>query len=278
MISLFTLLITLIPFKMKKFIIPSLMILLGFITMSLTPAKEGVVLRLKPNKGATYKVTTKISMMNMMEVQGQSMSSTQVNENRQTITIKDINEDAVTVESKTEAMKLTISQMGMVLTYDSEHPEKTSPMLADQVDELAAALNEITTSKYDSQGNPLKEEDEDQEGATSGSAFIPLPDEAVSVGSTWNSHKNQEVSGTKIVGDMNYTVTKISKKSIEIEVKGTISGEEGVEGSYDGTASINPTTGMVIKSSIKMNVSLTISQQGLTIPLTMNGTTNITVE
>jgi hypothetical protein len=263
---------------MKKILIPSLMLLIGFITLSFTPAKDGVVLRLKPNKGATFTVNTKVSMMNMMDVQGQSITTTQVSETRQSMTVKDVNEKEVSFDEKVEALKLTISQMGMVLTYDSEHPEKTSPMLANQVDEISAVLNEVTTTKYDVQGNPVEEDEEKDQTSQSGSAIIPLADDAISEGSTWNTHKVQDISGTKLVADMNYKVTKVSKKSIEIAITGTISGDEEVSGSYEGTASINPETGMLIKSNIKMNASLTVSQQGMTFPLTMNGTTTVTVE
>ena len=49
-------------------------------------------------------------------------------------------------------------------------------------------------------------------------------------------------------------------------------------GSYEGTASINPQTGMVMNSSIKQNISMTISEQGLSIPMTMVGTTTVEVK
>lgn len=264
---------------MKKILFPTLMLLIGLITLSFTPAKDGVLLRLKPSKGSTYTVNNKVSMMNMMEIQGQSMTSSQVTEIRQTLTIKDVNTKDVTIEEKVDALKLTVSQMGMVLTYDSEHPEKTSPMLAGQVDEIAEVLNKVFTNKYDVQGNLMEnEEEKEDDGMQSGSAIIPLPDEEVSVGSVWNKSRTQTIGEINIKADMTYTVTKVSKKSIEISISGTISGDEDVSGSYEGTASINPETGLIIKSSVKMNASLSISEQGLTIPLTMNGTTTITVE
>lgn len=267
---------------MKKILIPSLIVLFGFIAMSLTPAKDSVTLRLKPNNGATYTVNTKSTLMNMMEIQGQSMTSIQSNESRQSLTVKEVKENEITFEGKTEAMKMTISQMGMVLTYDSEHPEKTSPMLADQADELGKGLNKPFISKYNSLSKIIENDDhkEDEEASLgkATSALIPLPSEPVSVGSSWTSEKTQSISGTTIKANMTYKVTKITRKRIELEVTGTVEDDNETSGTYSGTASLNPATGMLIKSVIKQNISMTISQQGLTIPLTLSGTTTTTVE
>ena len=100
----------------------------------------------------------------------------------------------------------------------------------------------------------------------------------MSVGSTWTTSQKQDVSGTEIDATMTYTVTKISKKSVEITVNGTVKGGEEASGTYEGTASIDPQTGLVTKSSIKQSLSMTISQQGMTFPVTINGTTTVTME
>jgi hypothetical protein len=262
---------------MKKFLIPTLMILIGFIALSFTPAKDGVALRLNPKKGATYTIKTKASLMNLMEVQGQSMSMTQIIESRQTFSAKELNAEEVTIEGKTEAMKLTISQMGMTLTYDSEHPEKTSPMLAEQTEALSEELNKVKTAKFDLLGNMIEAEGDDEANLAQVNAIIPLPTEPVEVGSTWTFENKQAAGSTEINATMTYTVTKISKKSIDLNVKGVVSADE-INGSYEGTASLNPQTGLLITSSIKQNISMTVSEQGMTIPLTMTGTTTITVE
>jgi len=262
---------------MKKILFTSLLVLIGIVTLSFTPAKDKVVLRLQPKAEKTYTINTKISMMNIMEVQDQMMTSTQSNDTRQSITIKDVNEDAITVDGKVESMKMTISQMGMTLTYDSENPDKTSPLLADQVKELDAALNDVSTYKFDTKGNSI-DEGQDPSLAQINSAIIPLPEEAVGEGDQWNSKRSQDVSGMAINANITYTVKKITKKHVELEVNGVVEGGEDVSGTYEGTMTLDRATGMVKNSTIKQNISLTISQQGLSIPMTMTGTTTITVE
>ena len=263
-------------FTMNKRILSLLLFLIGWSSLPLQAQKE-VTVRLQPKAGATYTATIKNTMMNLMEVQGQTMTMTQTMETRSSFTPKTVNDNEVVIEGQNDALKLTISQMGMVLTYDSEHPEKTSPMIADQTDELSSSLKKPYTMSFDALGNRTSDE-EDAEMSQLGGVIIQLPNEPLKVGSIWNASKNQEVSGTALNASMTYTVTKISKKGIEIDVKGTIEGGEEASGTYEGTASIDPETGLITKSSIKQNLSTTISEQGLSIPVTINGTTTVTLE
>ena len=261
---------------MKKNIISLLLILFGLSSLPLQAQKE-VTVRLNPKVGVTYTTTIKNTMMNLMEVQGQSMTMTQSMETKSSFTAKNVSDKEIVIEGQNDALKVTISQMGMVLTYDSEHPEKTSPMLADQADELASALHKPYTMSFNALGCRTTTEDE-PEMSQLGSVIIQLPNEPLKVGSTWTMDKKQQISGSDINASMTYTVTKISKKNIEIEVKGKIEGGEETNGTYDGTANIDPQTGLITSSSIKQNISTTISEQGLSIPVTINGTTTVTME
>ena len=264
--------------KAIRKIIPAMLVLVALTSLSFM-GKDGVTLRLKPQQGKTYTVTSKANMMMMMEVQGQSMNQSQNMETRQTFTAKKVGDAQSTIETQIEAIKMTISQMGMKLEYDSEHPEKTSPMLAGQTSEFDASIKKPSTVTYDALGNVV--DSLDLEMSQLGGVIMKLPEEALSVGSTWNVDKNQNISGTEMNAKMTYTVTAISKKSIDVSVSGTVEGlVEGsdISGSYTGTASIDPQQGFVTKSNIKSNISMTMSQQGLTIPMTIVGTTTVEVK
>lgn len=150
-------------------------------------------------------------------------------------------------------------------------------MLAGQTESLNEELNKPITAKLDPQGN-LIDEDDESTIVQFGSAVIPLPTDPVSVGSTWTSEKTQNINDIKINAKMTYTVKKISKKSIDIDIKGTVESDEDASGSYEGTASLNPETGLITTSTIKQNFSLTVSEQGMTFPTTITGTSTITVE
>ena len=258
--------------KVQK-LTPMLLVLMGLAMLSFM-SKDSVTLRLHPVQGKTYTILTKATTMNLMEVQGKTINSTQTMETTQTFTVKETNDKQTTVDTQIDNMKMSVSQMGMKFEYDSDHPEKTSPMIADQTKELEKTIKKLSTITYDAMGNVIGEEENPL-----GGAIVKLPEESIGVGSTWTIDKTASVSDMDINSKMTYTVTSISKKGVELSVKGNVeSNSDGVSGTYTGTATINALTGMMTTSSIKSNLSMTISQQGLTIPVTMVGTTTVTVE
>jgi len=263
--------------KTLRRIAPVALVLIGLATLSFM-AKDGVTLRLKPQQGKTYTITSKANMMMMMEVQGQTMNQQQGMEYRQSFTAKNVTTNDVQLETKIEALKMSISQMGMKLEYDSEHPEKTSPMLAGQTKEMDDAINKTGTIKYDVMGNVI--DSLNLEMSQLGGVIIQLPEKELSVGSTWSVDKSQSVSGSEMNVHYTYTVTSISKKSVDLTVTGNVTGQgaEEITGSYNGTASIDPQQGFITKSNLKSNLSMTISQQGLSIPVTIVGNTTTEVK
>ena len=255
-------------------LLPAFLVLVGLVTLSFTTA-NGVMLRLQPQQGKTYTINLKSNMVSMMEVQGQTMNMSQVMEIRQNFTPMEVTNNQSVIQSQIQAIKMTTSQMGMKLEYDSEHPEKTSPMLAGQTGAFDAMLKAVDTLTYDNLGQRIGEEEVMTTGQL-GSVIIQLPKKEVSVGSQWTFNKTQSVNDTDINVKMTYTVTAISKKSVDVSIAGTVESSE-VSGTYEGTASINPQTGLVMNSNIKQNLSMTINQ-GISIPLTMIGTTTIEVK
>ena len=262
--------------KTLRRIAPVALVLLGLTTLSFM-AKDGISLRLRPQKGKTYTVTTKANVMTMMEVQGQTMNMSQNMETRQIFTAKEVSDTQSTIETQIEAMKMTISQMGMKLEYDSEHPEKTSPMLAGQTKEIEARLHKPTDITYDALGK-LVGDSIDLSNYQLG-VIIELPETEITVGSTWTTTTTQETRGMEFKADMTYTVKAISKKSIDLTYTGKVNGSVAeISGTYEGTASIDPQTGIMTHNSQKQNISMTINEQGMSIPMTIVGNTTVEVK
>lgn len=258
-----------------KRIAPVALVLMALAMLSFM-AKETVTLRLKPQQGKSYTINTKSSMMISMKVQGQSMTQSQNVEMRQSFTVQSATDAQSVMVTEIEAIKMSSSQMGMTFEYDSEHPEKTSPMLAGQTREMEKVLKKPASITYDALGH-LVSDSISLEMNQLGSVIPQLPEQELSVGSKWDFNKVQNVSGTTLNMKMEYTVTDISKKSVELSVIGTTESKE-VTGTYNGTVSIDPKTGLVTSSKIKMNLSMTVNEQGLTIPVTMTGNTTTTLK
>lgn len=252
-----------------------MLVLVALVTLSFM-AKDGVTLRLKPQQDKTYTITSKANAMTMMEVQGQTMNMSQVYESKQSFTAKKVSDTQSDFEAQIDAIKLSISQMGMKLEYDSEHPEKTSPMLAGQVQAYEETIKKPVTISYDALGHLVGDSTDAFQGQLK-DVIIELPKEELTVGSKWTSDKSQSVSGTDINVIMEYTVTAISKKSVDVSFTGNVESTE-MSGTYNGTASIDPKTGLIMNGTTKSNISMTLSEQGLSIPMTVVGTSTVEVK
>ena len=234
----------------KKLLTPMFLVLIGLATLSFM-AKEAITLRLHPEAGKSYTVNSKATSMSLMEVQGQTINMTQTMETNQSFTVKEATDTQSVIESQIESMKMSISQMG--------------------------SIKKPADLTYDAMGNMISEKEEESMNSL-GNVIIKMPEEPISVGSTWTTSNTQGVSGMEFTVEFTYTVTSISKKSIEVSFKGNIlKNNDNITGTYNGTASINPATGLLMKSNTKSNISMTISQQGLTIPMTVNGNSTVTV-
>ena len=251
------------------------LILVGLAMISFT-AKDGVTLKLKPQQGKTYTATSKVNAMTMIEVQGQTMNMSQTIDIRQSYIAKEVTNEQSTFETQIEAIKMSMSQMGMKLEYDSEHPEKTSPLLASQTSEFEKDLKKPVTVTYDALGK-IVGNDTNLDMNQLSNVILECPEEELTVGSKWNFKKTQTVSNTDFEVNMEYTVTAISKKSVDVSFTGNAESTE-ITGTYNGTASIDPQTGMVINSTTKSNVSMTLNEQGMSMPVTVVGTTTVEVK
>ena len=259
---------------MKKVIFPIVLILVALTTLSFT-AGGGITLRLNPQKGKVYVINSKTTQTTVMKVQGQTVRSTQLVDGRQTFKATETSGTTNVFETQIDAIKMNVSAMGMNLTYDSDHPENTSPILADQTAEIDKILKKPTTLTYDKLGQNRNSNDPDMSQLSN--VIIELPEEAVHVGSQWTYVKSQNVSNYDFNVNMTYTVTSISKKSVDVSFTGAINTKD-ISGTYNGTASINPQTGVVMSSTISNDISTTIAEQGFVIPTTITGTTTISVK
>lgn len=252
-----------------------LLVFVGLATLSFTLA-TGTTLRLQPKQGQTYTATSKVNAMTMIEVQGQTMNMSQSIEVSQSAIAKEVTKEQSVFETQIETIKMTMSQMGMKLEYDSEHPEKTSPMLAGQTGEFEKSLKKPVTVTYDALGK-IVGDDTDLDMNQLSNIIIELPENELTVGSKWTSKKSQTVSNTDFDVNMEYTVTAISKKNVDVSFTGSADSKE-VTATYNGTASIDQQTGMVMSSTTKSNVSMTINEQGMSMPITVVGTSTVEVK
>ena len=248
--------------------------LVALTTLSFTAGK-GITLRLNPTKGKTYVIDSKTNQTTTMKIQGHSMNSIQKVEMKQTFSAKEVSNNSITLSTQIDAIKMAVTTMGMTLNYDSENPQSNSPMIADQAQEFDAIIKKPTDVTYDALGHLTEADDNDMSQLSN--VIIELPEEELSVGSQWTFLKTQEIGDFDVSVNMIYTVTAISKKSVDVSFTGTIDAKE-ISGTYNGTASINAHTGIVMTCTLENSMSATVSEQGMEIPITITGTATISVK
>lgn len=235
-------------------------------------ANDSILLRFKPQVGKTMTCQMKSTQIMNMSVQGQSISNSQNIESKLEMTPTRSNADSIFCEAKMKSMKLSQSTMGMTMTFDSEHPEQTSPMLAGATKAFQDAIDKEMEIVFDPMGNTLLMPADNI--PTLSAIYSEGP---VSVGSQWTSNNTQSISGTEMAMTTTYTVTKITKKETTVSIEAVIKSDLA-NGNNTGSMVIDNATGLVKRSTIKTNLNMTISEQGLSIPTTVTGTTTITIE
>lgn len=142
-----------------KIALPILLVFIGFVAMSFTAGNDGIVLRLNVKKGQSFTMNGKITQLMTINAQGMNMSVPQTIEMRQSINIDEVNGDQISTSSSIDAFKMTMTQMGMKLTFDSEHPENNSPMLASATGEIDKLIGKKFTTVYSNRGEIIQAEE-----------------------------------------------------------------------------------------------------------------------
>ena len=266
-----------------KIALPILLVFIGFIAMSFTTGNDSVVLRVNVQKGQSYTMKGKINQLMTINAQGMNMSVPQTIEMRQSISIEEVNGENINALSTIEAFKLTMTQMGMKLTYDSEQPENNSPMLAGQTSEIDKIIGKKFTTIYNNRGELIQSEEIASSINSQAGIIIPLPEEAIHVGSQWTQDTTMNVNNIDIKTANTYTVSEITKKAIMLTMtsKGIADSQTmtmDMDMSGEGTVTISRTTGLVTKTTSKSSCSMTIEEQGVKMPMTMTMTAEYTVE
>ncbi len=246
--------------------------MVAFVSMSFMAAK-GLVLKLNLQKGENYTVTVKSSQTIVMSIQGQNMTQGMTMEQTGILNVTDKN----TVLSKWDAVYFKASAMGMDMIYDSKHPENTNPMIKAQVKPYEDMLNEDATYKFDEQGKNLESTANEKSVGPAESVIKELPKDELVKGYSWTKEGEKEAQGAMVKTTTTLTVKEVTKKNVIVDYVGKGSADE-VSMSFSGTLTYNIANGMVVKNVVKQDVTASVSEQGMTIPVKVSGTTEIVVK
>ncbi len=275
-------------------------------------ANAKTLLRLNPQKGATYEMT--MDMQNKMDQQmmGQQVKIDQHIVMVTTMHVADLLPNGnFLIDYSYKAIRMDINAMGQVTSFDSDKSDN-NPALSPLKDILKAKLKiEVTplgkTVKVEGfeqfaqlMSNPQLAQtlsmlaSEESFKANFNNTFNYFPEEMVDKGDTWSiKTKMPTLMNSEIAVD--YKVLDISKEDIRLAVNADINMDSPIEqqgmtmnlklaGNQTGTMALDPSDGMMRGSDLKMKFNMEIkmknpqSGEDMTIPMVMDATVKINVD
>ena len=225
-----------------------LLILFLVISANLVQAQDSVLLRLNYEKGATYGVT-----MDMSQDMGAVMSmGMTINMD---IKVLDVTEDTYNSEMKFSKISMDMLQGGQTMSFDStqsvDELDEMGKKIKSQMDPM---LKAVVYAKGNNSGEVLEARVEPNvigmEDLANQSSNVVYPKEALKVGSTWSTSKDQK----GMVMDYIYTVKSISKENVVLDLSGKVSGMAA--GTISGSIIIERASGIPVDSKINMDMSV----------------------
>jgi len=229
-----------------------LLLLFLVISVNMSVAQEGVLLRLNYENQATYSVE-----MTMSQEMG-AMMSMEMSTNME-MQVSAAESENYEIKTKFTKMSMEMLQGGNLMSFDSsksdEELDATGKMMKSQ---MGPMLEAMIYSKVNTLGETLETTIEPNipgmDDIAKQSSSVVYPKEAVKVGSTWTMSKEEK--GMKM--DFLYTVKSISKENVLVDVSGEVSGMGS--GKITGNITINRASGIPTKSLIEMNLSVAEQQ------------------
>lgn len=279
----------------------SLFATLFSLSVVLVSCGDPVELKLNLAQNDTFSCTVKMDQKVTTSAMGMNMNIDQNIEMYQTLHVDDAAGDGTfTFTNTTDRfyMKQSMPMMGMPINveYDTDKPEKAGAMgeaMGPYFEKMKGLAYQVT---MDSRGNVLKSNIEEvyerlgldslsKKGGSNGVSnnadqyLSPLPEKPVRKGDSYTVES--KVSGEIPMSSKNtYTVKEITADKVTMEVKseflpGSSENSEyqvDVKGSQTGTVEIDRHTGMTLHSEITQDLKMTLSTNGMSVPMTSKGT------
>jgi hypothetical protein len=258
-------------------------------TITIANAQKAVELTYNLNVGDKYEFNTELNQDISFDANGQTMTLEQVMSFQMGTQVISIADGLITQDLKFDKVSMNQQIFGMELNYNSEDESTWTGMGAQIADQFNKIIGVSINFGMDNKGNiveidlsELKGVDDLTNNLTSGSNFALYPKGDIKVGETWERNiKPLKDSEMRVF--MKYTLLKITKKQVIISLDGTLSGNvvDGTEVKLDGTTGgeliVDRNTGMLVNSTMDIDLTIEIEQQGMKIPANIVSTSATTV-
>lgn len=270
--------------KSKNSLLISTIVGLFFLSASLN-AQKSIELGYNVSKGDTYIFVTNLDQDISFDAGGATMTLEQEMTFDMTSVVTGAESSKIEKEVTFDAIKMTQSIFGMTLTYDSGDPETWTGMGEKIAAEMNKLIGKTASLVMDEKGNIIEmdmgeitDNDDLSNNLTSGNTYAVYPEGKVKVGDSWEKDIDP-LEDSDMNVKMKYTLLKFNKKEAIIKLEGVLSGKEiqgeniNLEGTTMGEMTVNAKTGMLITSTMDIELALDLEQQGMKVPANIMSTT-----
>ncbi len=279
---------------MKSKIRISLVLAASFLLLNLSTvfAQKSVELKYNINTGDKYNFVTNVDMDMSFEAMGTTMTMESVMAVEMTSVVNKVENNEINQDLFFDRIAMNQKVMGMEINYDSDDSSTYNSGMGAQIGaEMNKIIGKSVSMLMDNKGNILNIDVSGVTSAditnniTSGNTYAVYPEGKVKVGDVWETDMNP-LEDSEMSIHLKYTLLKASKKQATIGIEGVITAKEieGEDVNMDGTTVgemiINVKTGMLISSTVDLEMAMDIEQGGVKFPATMMSTsvTNVVKE
>ncbi|RYY38813.1 MAG: hypothetical protein EOO08_13450 [Chitinophagaceae bacterium] len=286
--------------------------LFGALAFSLSGFAQKVTGKIGLQKGQKLEVATETKRNATQELMGQTMESSMSSSSLEVYDVQDASATGATIEHKVKQFKFSAEGGGQAQSFDSEKPEDLKGEMGQIIDKKVLknkytmtidAAGKVASVRLDDDNAAAKKKDEEQGGmaemmaeqmganvatpkAGDPTLFSVIPaNREVGVGDTWSDSTGKDGMRMK----KTYTVKSISADEVvvaftsETRVEKTmqIMGNDASINTTDkgtGTITFDRKSGVVKLISSTSKTEGAVEAQGMTIPLTAETTTTVTVK
>lgn len=244
-------------------------------------AQENPVLHL--DVGETYVLTSSMENKTITNAMGQEIVALINSTSTYQLEVKEKTDSVYHLTSTLTHMKMSASNMGQEMTYDSDSADSGNPIGAG----FAPYINKPQGVRITTSGRILKDTNAVEESDVTSAiqqmensgygakiAFEPLPAK-LDVGDTWTLNNSGQEGITR---HTMYSVTAIEGNTATISYTGTMKSDitmerqgmeisTNTEGKFTGEERVNTKTGMVISSTTNVKTTGTVNAMGNEFPV-----------
>ncbi len=276
--------------KLNLLLVLSILIFSG--SFNGVKAQKSIELKYNLKVGDQFTTVSEIEQTIQFEANGQKITLDQDMAFYMTSDIDSVKDNLITQRSTFNRIVMNQQIFGMEIKYDSDDTSTyNSPMGTEFADQMNKLIDASVISVMNERGQ-VKEMDMSALGTaaempstvTTGNNYAVYPDHKVKVGESWESELETQES-TKMAVKMVYTLKKATRKEALLELKGDLSANMdnpdasgNLSGTITGTMTVDRKTGMVKESSIQMDMTMDVDQNGMSFPATVSSFVDTKIE